>query len=130
MRSRLDSRPGLAPTPTPGPGVPCRAAWGLTHTTPRPGLLGGVLWAGGSAPGEGAALRGGGRGALSHPALWRDPHRDLTSCHQESGRWVPGSADTCGHNDKLESGFSRPPALPAWRNRDGQQPASKKGALE
>ena len=72
------------------------------------------------------ASGGGGRGALSHPALGRDPHRDLTFCHQESGRWVPGSADTCGHNDKLESGFSRPPALSAWRNRGGQQPASKK----
>lgn len=76
------------------------------------------------------ASGGGDRGALSHPALRRDPHRDLTCCHQERGRWVPGSANICGHSYKLESEFSRPPVLPAWRNQGGQHPISKKGALE
>lgn len=133
VRSRLDSRPGLAWPPRPPPAPMCPAERpGVSHT-PHPCL--------GSSAGVGAvgrrlSTRGGrglggwGWGALSHPALRRHPHRDLTPCRQERGRWVPGSADTCGHSHKLESGFSRPLALPAWRNRGGQQPASKKGALE
>lgn len=49
------ARPGLAPTPTPGPDVPCRAAWSLTHTTPLPGLLGGGGGRGPEAQHEGRA---------------------------------------------------------------------------
>ena len=131
VRSRLASQPGLDPMPTPSPRVPCKVAQGLTHTTPRPRLLGGGggPWAGGSAPGESVALWVGVGGA--EPSCPEErPSQGPNILPQESGRWVPGSTNTCGHGYKLETGFSRPPELPIWRHRGVQQPVSKRGALE
>lgn len=117
--------PPLAPVcPTERPGI--------SHTLhPGPGSSVGVGGRGLEARHqERAWSRGWGWGALSHPDLQRDPHRDLTSCHRRVAGGCRAQPTPVGHSYKLETGFSRPPELPAWRNQGMRRPVSKRGALQ